>query len=207
MAADQSQKNEFLLKEYDTAIQLTLHVDELRSRFTNLFITIAGVVAAVISLLLQENTNGNTFGKLEVVAGIILILIALVGLLVIAVIARLRKVQLENFRITNNIRKHFLGNSYSLWNVVELSGDTLPMPNMHSGTYYWSMVIMLLNSYTAALAIYLFLAQVWKLATPPNSFVLAIVGGLIFIVLQNVIYFRLAIPPAPRIYSKDNPPN
>ena len=161
MAADRSQKNEFLLKEYDTAIQLTFHVDELRSRFTNLFITIAGVVAAVISLLLQENTNGNTFGKLEVVAGIILILIALVGLLVIAVIARLRKVQLENLRITNNIRKHFLGNSYSLWNVVELSGDTLPMPNMHSGTYYWSMVIMLLNSYTAALAIYLFLAQVW----------------------------------------------
>lgn len=207
MAADRSQKNEFILKEYDTAIQLTLHVDELRSRFTNLFITIAGVVAAVISLLLQGNTNGNTFGKLEVVAGIILILIALVGLLVIAVIARLRKVQLENFRITNNIRKHFLGNDYALWNVVELSGDTLPMPNRHSGTYYWSMVIMLLNSYTAALAIYLFLAQVWKLTTPPNSFVWAIVGGLIFIVLQNVIYFRLAIPPAPRIYSKDNPPD
>jgi hypothetical protein len=69
------------------------------------------------------------------------------------------------------------------------------------------MVIMLLNSYTAALAIYLFLAQVWELASPPNSFVWAIFGGLIFIVLQNVIYFRLAMPPAPRVYSKDNPPD
>lgn len=201
-----SREDEFLLKEYETAVHLTFHVDELRSRFTNLFITIAGAAAAAISLLLKENSNNTTFGQFEFILGVFLLLVFLVGMFVIAVIARLRRVQLEHFRITNNIRKHFLGKNYSLWNVVELSSETLPSPNIKSGTFFWSMVIMLLNSYFIALAIYLFLAEIWYLTSPQSSFVVAIIGAVIFILLQSALYFCLATPPKPLKYSKKVPP-
>lgn len=206
MADDLSREDEFLLKEYDAAVRLTFHVDELRSRFTNLFITISSAAAAGISLLLQGPPADNEFGQVEAVLAIMLVLVALVGIVVIAVIARLRRVQLEHFRITNNIRKYFLGNKIPLWNVVELSSETLPIPNRSSGTYFWSLVIMLINSYSLGLAIYLFSAHIWLIANPNSSFVIAAVGAIAFVWGQNVIYFRLAMPPAPRMYSKESPP-
>ena len=197
MADQLSREDEFLLKEYDSAVQLTYHVDELRSKFTNLFITIIGAAAAAISLLIEESVTSTLFGNFEVSAGIFLLCLALIGILVIIVIARLRKVQLEHFRITNNIRKHFLGSNYSLWNTVELSDKTLPAPTRKSGTYFWTMALIILNSYVTTLGIYLLLKR-------PS---IAIIGGLLFVALQDFLYFRLATPPSVREYSKKSPPN
>jgi uncharacterized integral membrane protein len=192
-----SREDEFLLKEYDSAVKLTFHVDEMRSKFTNLFITIAGAAAAAISLLIQGDATNTTFGNFEALLVIFLLLLALTGILVIMVIAKLRRVQLEHFRITNNVRRHFLRSSYSLWNVVELSDQTLPSPNRKSGTYFWTLILILLNSYVVALSIYLLC----------GSWLIALIGWLFFIVLQDILYFRLAILPKTREYSKKSPPD
>ena len=197
MTDQRSREDIFLLKEYDTAVQLTLHVDEMRSRFTNLFITIAGAAAAAVSLLIQETSPNPAFGNVQVLLGIFLLLLALAGLVVIAVIAKLRRVQLEHFRITNNVRKHFLGENYPLWNIVELSDRTLPSPTRTSGTYFWTFVLILLNSYVVALGIFLILEHLAA----------AILGSLLFIVFQDRLYFRLATPPEPREYSRETPPD
>jgi hypothetical protein len=202
-----TREEEFLLKEYDSAIQMTFHVDELRSKFTNLFITITGAAAVALSLFIQGDVANSVFGKFEFLLGLLLLLIAIIGILVVIVIARLRKVQLENFRITNNIRRYFIKENYDLWDVVELSKKTLPKPNRHSGTYYWLMVLILLNSYIMGMAVYLFSVMVWKLVLPTNGFFLAIIGAGIFLILQDFLYFQLANPPPPPDYSKENPPD
>ncbi len=206
MASKLSREDDFLLKEYESAIQLTLHVDELRSKFTNLFITIVGATAVAISLLVQGNAKFSVFGKFEILLGLLLLITAFIGFLVVAVIARLRKVQLENFRIANNIRGYFLGTNFSLWNIVELSKKTLPSPNRLSGTYFWLLMLILLNAYIIALTIYLFAAIVWKIVSPNNSFLLASLAAVIFIIVQDFLYFKLATPPKPIHYSSDSSP-
>lgn len=197
MADRLEREEEFLLKEYDTAVQLTFHVDEMRSKFTNLFITLVGVAAAAVSLLLQGSAENNRLGNYEILLGIFLLLLGLTGTLVITVIAKLRRVQLEHFRITNNIRKQFLGSNYSLWNVVQLSDQTLPSPSRTSGTYYWTLILILINSYVVGLGIYLLLKRL--------DF--ALMGTLVFILLQDWLYFQLAVPPKIREYSEDSLPS
>jgi hypothetical protein len=197
MSDNLSREDEFLLKEYDTAVHLTFHVDEMRSKFTNLFITIVGAAAAGISILIQGNAKNPAFGNFETVVGVFLLLLAVAGILVIAVIAKLRRVQLENFRITNNVRKHFLGSNYALWNVVELSEKTLPFPTRTSGTYFWTSVLILLNSYVVALGVYLLFHQL----------VLAVIVILLLFLIQDRLYIRMAKPPKPPQYSKKSPPD
>ncbi len=197
MADKLEREDEFLLKEYDTAVQLTFHVDEMRSKFTNLFITLAGAAAAAVSLLLQDDVKSNQLGNFQIVLAVFLLLLGVLGILVITVIAKLRRVQLEHFRITNNVRKHFLGRKYALWDIVELSDRTLPSPTRTSGTYFWTLILILLNSYVVGLGIYLLLGRL----------LFAVVGILLFIVAQDVLYFRLAVPPKTREYSKDSPPS
>jgi hypothetical protein len=197
MADRLEREDEFLLKEYDTAVQLTFHVDEMRSKFTNLFITLVGVAAAAVSLLLQGSANNNQLGNYEVLLGVFLLLLGLTGILVVSVIAKLRRVQLEHYRITNNMRKHFLGSNYSLWNVVQLSDRTLPSPTRTSGTYFWTLILILINSYVVGLGIYLLLRRL--------DF--TVMGTFLFIIIQDMLYFRLAVPPKVREYSKDSLPS
>lgn len=192
-----SREDEFLLKEYDTAVKLTFHVDEMRSKFTNLFITIAGAAAAAISILIQDTAKNPAIGNFEVLLGVFLLLLAATGILVISVIAKLRRVQLENFRITNNVRKHFLSENYSLWNVVELSDQTLPSPSRRSGTYFWTMVLILINSYVIALGVYFLF----------HDIALAVIGTILLILIQDDLYLRLATPPQVRVYSQESPPD
>jgi len=197
MTDNLSREDEFLLKEYYTATRLTFHVDEMRSKFTNLFITIVGAAAAAISILIQGNAKNPTFGNFEIVLGVFFLLLAVAGILVIVVIAKLRRVQLEHFRITNNVRKHFLGTNYPLWNVVELSDRTLPLPTRRSGTYFWTLVLIVLNSYVVALGVYLLL----------HSLVLGLLALLLLILIQDDLYIRLANPPEPQVYSQESPPD
>ena len=201
MPRGQLRQDQFLMSEYNAAVQLTFSVDELRAKLTSLLLTIDSAAAAAVVLLLQKKPLG-LFGQSEAAVSIFIIFIALIGLIIVVVIARLRRVQLENFRIINNIRTYFLQQNYKLWNIVELSEKTLPVPNHGSGTYFWTLTIFLLNSYLIAVAFFLLIVKVWQIVGEPLGAFLSLGCLLLFTFVQDRVYFYFAWPPQNRQYSR-----
>ena len=201
-----SREEEFLLREYDAAQQLTYHVDELRSKLTQFFLFFTGFATAALTLLVKGEAKTTVFEKPEGAVALLVLVIALLGSTFISIIARLRRSQIEHFRITNNIRTYFLGKNYKLWNTVELSEKTLPKPNRLSGSYFWVLLIILATSYLYLLTTYIHLTKVFDL---PRFNLAYIISGVVFMVslyLHDKLYFALADPPSPEEYSDENPP-
>jgi len=199
-----SPTNEFLLREYETAVKLTYHADEVRNKLTSFFLTGSGAAVAAVAFLLKERTDARILGQPEAIVAIFLFLIALVGLMIVGVLAKLRRVQLEHYRIINNIRSYYLGTDYSLWNVVELSKNTLPLPSRHTGTYFWLSTILLLNSFLISLSVYLLIVKVCFLVDSSLGYLIALGVLLICLVIQDNVYFTEVAPPPQPNYSKDN---
>ncbi len=60
-----SKEEEFLLKEYDAAQQLTYHVDELRGKLTQFFLIFTGFATAALTLLVKGEAKTTVFEKPE----------------------------------------------------------------------------------------------------------------------------------------------
>ena len=126
---------------------------------------------------------------------VFVLVIGLMGLLVIAVLAKLRSVQLEAYRIINNIRREFLTEAPHLWYVVEKSRYTLPKPTMRSGTYFWILMVVLVSAALSGFGVFLLSKAAWPTCNLPTLWALLAVGGLV--VLHHAVYFRLAQAPDP----------
>ena len=196
------EKDNFLLKEYDAATQLTYHVDELRSKLTGFFMTLGSIVAAAFTYLVKLEVGDNNMVKNAVLINILVLLSSIIGTIVILIVAKLRSAQLEHFRIVNNIREYFLNNDKNLWNIVELSLQTLPKPNRHSGTYFWVLLILIITSYYYSLAIYIFVFRVINITIKKNylGYLLTILTFIISLFIHDNIYIKLAKPPNKRKY-------
>jgi hypothetical protein len=201
-----SNKEQFLMEEYKTAVQVTYHIDELRNRLTNFFLTFAGLAVAGLATLLRGEAANASFGQPEGVVAILLMLVALIGVVIVCILARLRKVQIEYFRIINSIREHFLQTDYHLWNVVQLSAKTLPRPNRKSGTYFWLLIIMLASSSMLAAAVYIFVVHAFKVVSPEWGYVIFSATIIIGMMVEDRLYFSMASPPPPLVYSQAHPP-
>jgi hypothetical protein len=201
-----SNKEQFLMEEYKTAVQVTYHIDELRNRLTNFFLTFAGLAVAGLATLLRGEAANAFFGQPEGVVAILLMLVAFIGVVIVCILARLRKVQIEYFRIINSIREHFLQTDYDLWNVVQLSAKTLPRPNRKSGTYFWLLIIMLASSSMLAAAVYIFLVHAFKIVSPEWGYVMFSATIIIGMMLEDRLYFSMASPPPPLVYSQAHLP-
>jgi hypothetical protein len=198
-------EDRFLLKEYDAASQLTYHIDELRNKLTGLFLIFVGLAVGGLTLLIKGEAK-DLFEPVRLIA-LLFVVISLLGFLVVGILARLRKVQLEHFRIINNIRKHFLGSNATLWKVVELSEITLPLPqhlsgsaNRSSGSYLWVLIIVFINSLVVATSSYLIIVKIYALVGATCGRLMALLGLLILILIQDQAYFSLAAPPEPRLF-------
>jgi len=199
-------EEQFLLKEYETSAQLTYHIDTLRSRITSFFLSLGGVAAAGLTILLRGEAEESGFTIPEGVVAFLLLVAALIGTIVVGIIGRLRRVQIEHFRIMNNVRKYFLKNDYKLWDIVQLSDLTLPIPNHKSGSYLWTLVIILVSSYFFAFSVYLFIFKVLVLVSAAIAQLITFITFVLFFVILDLFYFRFASPPPVRIYSEKNPP-
>jgi hypothetical protein len=198
-------QEQFLLREYEAASKLTFHVDDLRDRLVKFFLSFSGLAAAALMMLLKGEAEGGEFGYPEGVVGLFFFVVATLGIIVVRVLGRLRAVQIEHFRITNNIREYFLGQDLDLWNVVELSKDTLPRPGRKSGTYAWVLSIIVITSYFAGFGLYLFVFKVGEpLCEAKQAYALAAAFGLALIFALDFSYFKAACAPEPRSY--ENPP-
>lgn len=200
-----SKKELFLFEEYKSAVELTFHMDSLRNKLTNFFISFAGIAIAGFILALKGNDNDIVISNLNEFISVIMILVAVIGHIFICVLARIRKVQLEHFIIINNIRKYFFKNDFELWNIVQLSEKTLPKARFFSGTYYWQFVIQIVNAFILFIGILLFCNSLRDLLskTGITIFILSFLGSLIF---QNLIYFKLAKVNLPKSYSSNFKP-
>jgi hypothetical protein len=196
---------QLLLKEYESARELTYQIDELRSRLTTYFVTLAGVAVAGLSLTLKDFTSSSQYLRSTLV-GLLFLAVAGVGILTVVILARLRRVQLEHFRIIDNIRAHFLGDDYELWNVVELSAQTLPKPTRRSGTYFWLLMIELVSWGSATLGAYVLMRRAHHVLAGWSAVTLAAVGALVVMLAVDVLYLRLAQAPARPRYGRSNPP-
>jgi len=196
-------KEQFIMEEYKNAAQLTYHIDELRNRLTSFFLTFTGLAVAGLVILLKGEASEGIFQKPEGVVAIFLMIIAIIGVAIVCILARLRRVQIEHFRIINNIREYFLQQDYDLWNVVQLSAETLPTPNRRSGTYFWLLIIMLASSCMFGGAAYIFVVHLFKVICPQWGYVIFVVIMIIGIILEDQLYFSMASPPPPRDYSEN----
>ena len=204
MPGDLSREDQFLLREYDSAVKLTYHIDELRNSLTGFFVTFAGAAAAGLTLLLKGEAGQSFFKSPSTVVAILLLLVASIQIIAVCILARLRKTQLEHFRIINNLREHFLGTNYHLWDVVQLSSVTLPKPNRRSGTYFWTTLLISVGSYLLGFASHLFLVHVFHLVKTQWSYAISLLVFSCSFLLQDILYFKLAQPPEPKQYSAQN---
>jgi hypothetical protein len=206
MSDSLSKQEQFLLKEYETAVQLTYHIDELRNKVTNFFMSFSGVAAAGVTILIKGDVKNNILTDAEGLIGLLLMLVALVGVIVVATLGRLRKVQIEHFRIINNVRTYFLGEDYDLWNITQLSSKTLPYPSRRSGTYMWLLLVMLLSSYVFAFSVYLIGFELHSIIPPTLLHWVIPASYVFFIVIQDRVYFAAASPPPQQTYSDEYRP-
>lgn len=197
-------KNEelFLLEEYKSAVQLTYHIDTLRNKLTSFFISISGIAITGLLLILKKEEVRNDSININELISILLLLVALIGHIFICVLAKIRKVQIEHFYIINNIRKYFYNNDFKLWNASQLSLKTLPKPRLFSGTYFWLLIIQVLNFVILYIGIIIVMEMLGDLYTC-KSLIIFTITAIISFLMQNISYFYLAKPPKEKIYSND----
>ncbi len=196
-------EQQFLLKEYDSAARLTYHIDELRNKLTSFFLTFTGAGGAALVIIVKGEQK--QFFSDEVIA-CLFIVIAILGTIVVAILARCRRAQIEHFAIINRIRTYFLQKNYDLWNVVQLSSKTLPTPNRKSGTYMWTVLIILVTCGLVCTASFILTNRIEIIQETIWPIIIAAFLFLATYLLIDQMYFTLASPPPAIQYSTNNPP-
>jgi hypothetical protein len=179
--------SDFLVEEYNSAVKLTYHIDELRNKLTSFFLIFTGISASVLSLYFEDkikNVNINQDSSLA----FILLFISFIGLIIIAILGKLRKVQFEHFNIINNIRIYFLREIKDYEKITILNTQTLPKESIYSGSFMWTLLISITASIIFSISIYFLLTQSWY----ANSILLASLYGVIYFSLLNFIYLRFS---------------
>jgi hypothetical protein len=206
MRSELDRRDQFLLKEYETAAHLTYHIDQLRDRLTAFFVTVTGIAVAGLSVVLKGEADKSNASLAVVVAALLFIVVAVLGGLVVAILARLRRAQIEHFRIMNNVREHFLGDDLPLWSVVELSRRTLPTPNRSSGTFMWLLMILVVDALATGLGLYVLMHDVVDGASTGLIWTITVGGSLAVPFSLQAAYLALARAPDRPDYSAVNSP-
>lgn len=196
-------QDKFIIEEYKSAVKLTYHIDELRNKLTTFFLTMTGIGAAGLAILIKGEAKTGIY---DFIISILLLVVAIVGFLIVMVLARLRRAQIEHFGIIDNIREYFLNKDYKLWNVIQLSNKTRPVPNRRSGTYIWLLVIIIVNSFVFALSLYIFSARANNCIGVNYRYLVSFASFCLLFIVQDWIYFELVSPIEKKEYSEDSPP-
>lgn len=184
--------------------KLTYHIDELRNKLTSFFLTFAGAGGVAITIMVRGEQVAFLSGNL---LAAMLFVIAALGITIVAILARLRRAQIEHFRIINNIRAYFLEDNYGLWNVVQLSEKTLPEPNRRSGTYMWTLLITIVICFLASLSAYLAVGAYKVISHTYWPFGIAVSVFLVTLLCVDKMYLLFAEPPDVIVYSQHFPPH
>ncbi len=188
-----TKKEQFVLEEYKTAVRLTFDVDGQRNTITKFYLLFAGVAVSGVVFLVDKGSIAH-FDKIKLTADLLLG-ISIVGIYTVAVLAKLRSVQIEHFKIICSIRDYFLKDDKELQKVVILSSKDLPTPNNKSGTYYWLSIVMFVNAAIFSCFMHIYLFVYLELIPHDYHIILYILFYLLILwiayKLQSKFYFKL----------------
>ena len=203
---DLTPKEVFLLKEYDSATALGMHLDNLRSRITYFFVVISGAAAAGVAGVLKLIGQSVPW-HWQYLSAMLLIAVAGFGWTCVFLIAKVRRAQLEAYQISNNIREYFIRDDFETWDVVVLSGKTLPQSRRRNGSTVWAEAIGVFTAILAGGGVYVTYETWARIREVPD---LGWLGGIVtaFVIgalLRNKYHGWAEYVPPPR-YSQGEPP-
>jgi hypothetical protein len=67
---------------------------------------------------------------------------------------------LKYFTIMNNVREYSLESDQRARSVVPLNKETIPVPNRRSGTYAWTLLLILISSVSTGAVAFVFIEHV-----------------------------------------------
>ena len=77
MSNNLTKQDEFLIKEYESATQLTYHIDNLRNNLTSFYLVFAGAAAAGVAILVKGEAKSSLFGSMEGVIALLLLVLTI----------------------------------------------------------------------------------------------------------------------------------
>jgi hypothetical protein len=188
---------ELLLAEYNNCAEVGNHIDNVRNVITSFFLTTNGGVLIVLSLVAKGDVEPGAFGSPKALLAGLMLAVCTLWTLFTGTVARLRRVQTERYRIANGILDHVL--SPKARAVVPLANSTLStdaggsgLGKRTTGTYLWTLAIMLPTAGLAGLAGYYIASDIHHVITGSLSWLFAIALAGIVMSLEDVIYFRLS---------------
>jgi hypothetical protein len=194
MQADRSTM--LLIAEYERSSEFCNHVDNVRNVITSFFLTLVGVGAFLVDRYSSGNLEAGPIGGPAIRVMSVLLVVWLTGVLFIMTIARLRRVQLERYLMMNRILDELLDDS--LRGIVFFRDSNIPgldhtsrlTPRL-TGSYFWTLLILIPSGLLSALAAYILLSSVLGLDNNTSLWIASAITMLSW-VIGDQLYFRLS---------------
>ncbi len=193
-----------LLAEYSNCAELANHIDNVRNVVTSFFLTLNGGVLIVLSLVADGDVQQDTFGSPKALLAGVMLTVCALGMLFTATVARLRRVQTERYRIANGILDHLL--AAETRQVISLANSSLSVDaggsglgKRATGSYLWTLAIMLPTAGLAGLAGYYIAADIHGTIRGLLSWLVGLALAVIILAIEDAVYFRLStleLPPS-----------
>lgn len=195
--------SELLLAEYNNCAELGNHIDNVRNVITSFFLTLNGGVLIVLSLVGKGDVQQDTFGSPKALLAGVMLTVSTLGMLFTATVARLRRVQIERYRISNGILDYLL--AAETRQIIPLANSSLSvdaggtgLSKRATGSYLWTLAIMLPTAGLAGLAAYYIVADIHGSIRGPLSWLAGLALTAIILSIEDAVYFRLSsfkLPP------------
>ncbi len=180
----------FLEKEFENAQTNVRHIDDGISLLFGFYFAIAGFVGAALILVLEQ-TGPRVTCALEIVTKPIYILVAILmfvgvlGLIITAIVARLRKMQFMQLEFVHKLRQHFISNNDVVYVYTLLShiDDTKPFRTL---SLLRMAIPVLVSSFYFSFGVYFLVSKGWGCMT--GGQVSACVFGAAFLATHCYLY-------------------
>lgn len=186
-----------LVAEYNHAVQVANHIDNLRNVLTSFFLTLNGGAFIAATLVFRSIRNDAPLGSPESFLAIVVISVSVLGSVFVATIARMRRVQIERYVIQNGILDRFL--TGELRSAIPHTDRHLArdagghaMRKRSTGSYLWTLAIILPSSTFAGFAIWLIISPIHHVASSPLSWIIGVLGGAAVFTVNDFTYFGLS---------------
>lgn len=150
-----SKEEQFLLQEYDIRTRQMLHEDKLRYQLVTFIITLSTAVIGGLVYLIKE----QSYDISQLKSPIILLnsLFIIIIILFIIIIAKIRKNQLMEMKICDNIREYFYKQNYEYHVINIYIKSKFPIEPNYCNPSQTLLFVYLLSLFNSILIIHLLL--------------------------------------------------
>ena len=194
-SADES--TNLLITEYERSSEFCNHVDDVRNVITSFFLTVAGGAVFAIDRYTSGQIRGHSLGSPTARVTYLLAGVAVIGVLFVMTIARLRRIQTERYKIMNDILDAVLTSPHRA--LVPFQNDQIPglttsdgpFNRRLAGSYIWTLILVIPTAAVAAIATFLALRAAAR-GQPDLANALGPVIGVATVVGCDWIFWRLS---------------